>query len=153
MIRHAFKFYKTIKCYRCNDKAMTSFAGLKYHLQTCGKSQDEIENQMGQCPYCPYKGFIKGYLKNHIQSCRFNAPPPVTVYDTIKVEDPDPLDVTSSGRKKRGAAKRASQRMSAVIGKWRSNLNFWTNFKDFENYRINVGHICCILLKFPGVHF
>ena len=143
MIRHAFKFYKTIKCYRCNDKAMTSFAGLKYHLQTCGKSQDEIENQMGQCPYCPYKGFIKGYLKNHIQSCRFNAPPPVTVYDTIKVEDPDPLDVTSSGRKKRGAAKRASQRMSAVIGKWRSNLNFWTNFKDFEKYQITV----------HGVHF
>ena len=69
---------------------------------------------MGQCPYCPYKGFIHGYLKNHIQSCR-NAP--VKVYDKIKVEDSDPLDVSSSGRKKRGAAKRASKRMSAVIGK------------------------------------
>ena len=41
----------------------------------------------------------------------------VDISDPLEEErEEDPLDVTSSGRKKRNAAKRASKKMSAVIG-------------------------------------
>ena len=39
----------------------------------------------------------------------------VDISEPLEDEEEDPLDVTSSGRKKRNAAKRASKRMSTVI--------------------------------------
>ena len=34
---------KKVTCFRCNDKSFTTFLGLKYHLNTCGKTYEELE--------------------------------------------------------------------------------------------------------------
>ena len=61
-LRQAFKkSKKPVQCFRCNDKDFSTFEGIKYHLRTCGKSQEELESEMIQCQYCNYRGLESNF--------------------------------------------------------------------------------------------
>jgi hypothetical protein len=42
-LRAAFTLLKKITCFKCNQKSFTTLLGIKYHLNTCNRSKDELE--------------------------------------------------------------------------------------------------------------
>lgn len=42
-LKEAFAVASEVMCYRCSLKTFSSRGGLKYHLQICGRTKDELE--------------------------------------------------------------------------------------------------------------
>ena len=70
MLKDAFTVAKKeIPCYKCLNKRFDSLLGLKYHLKTCSKTQEELELMREKCQYCSFSTLSKQYFKEHLLRC------------------------------------------------------------------------------------
>ena len=113
-LEQVLKKNKSVKCPKCGVKEFTTFPGLKYHLKTCGKSQEELDSLLIQCQYCKYRGTEYNY-KMHYRNCKSR----LRLERTKQVEDSDDEveeeSLTATGRKRRSAASKATKRLSNFI--------------------------------------
>ena len=126
IIRDAFRMFKpiSIRCYKCKEKSFGTFPGMKYHWQTCSKTEEELDSMLEKCPYfdkCGYKN-IHQLTKLHSTTCKFgyeyHAKRSRAKEEYDNVDESEYMDVSQSGRRIRGAAKRASKIMANAMGKF-----------------------------------
>eukprot|EP00096_Caligus_rogercresseyi_P009075 TRINITY_DN3019_c0_g2_i1.p1 TRINITY_DN3019_c0_g2~~TRINITY_DN3019_c0_g2_i1.p1 ORF type:complete len:1775 (-),score=542.44 TRINITY_DN3019_c0_g2_i1:177-5501(-) len=108
-LKQAFRLVKKVVCFRCNSCEFTSRGGLLYHMQRCGKTKHELLAESVSCPHCPYRGLPSG-LKLHLKT---HTRPPVQT--PKQDEEAGPPDVSESGRIRRSAAAKASQKMNESL--------------------------------------
>ena len=111
-IKEAFNIVKTLKCYRC-DKAYSSFVGMKLHLRICSKTEEELEALMVKCDECDFKTMSTN-MRSHYINIHFNkkAEPEKEV---AAEKEAAAVEFTPSGRRKRTAASKATQKMVKVL--------------------------------------
>ena len=101
-------------CHKCGVKEFTTYLGIKYHLKTCGKSQEELESEMIRCQHCNYRGTEYNY-KCHYRNRHSKLILEKTNDKEEEVEDEEPETLTNTGRKRRSAASKATKRLSNFI--------------------------------------
>ncbi len=111
LIKEAFKYSKKVSCYIClelgTEKTFNTAPGIYYHLQSCGKTEAELDASKVQCSQCSYKG-LPSNLRFHFQSNHYTR---VEKKEEIEEE----LVNEATGRRSRRAASKATQRLSYVL--------------------------------------